>query len=63
MKATREALLRAHLKAMHLHGGMGFTWEVPLHHALREVRKIDAAWGGGDLPQSLGRRFIDTCKG
>lgn len=50
-------------KAMHLHGGMGFTWVVPLHHALREVRKIDAAWGGGDLPQSLGRRFIDTCKG
>jgi len=50
-------------KAMHLHGGMGFTWEVPLHHALREVRKIDAAWGGSDLPQSIGRRFIDTCKG
>jgi hypothetical protein len=50
-------------KAIHLHGGMGFTWEVPLHHALREVRKVDAAWGGGDLPQSVGRLFIDTCKG
>lgn len=50
-------------KAIHLHGGMGFTWEVPLHHALREVRKIDAAWGGGALPQSVGQRFIQTCKG
>jgi alkylation response protein AidB-like acyl-CoA dehydrogenase len=50
-------------KAIHLHGGMGFTWEVPLHHALREVRKIDAAWGGGALTQSVGKRFIQTCKG
>lgn len=50
-------------KAIHLHGGMGFTWEVPLHHALREVRKMDAAWGGGALPQSVGLRFIQTSKG
>jgi hypothetical protein len=50
-------------KAIHLHGGMGFTWEVPLHHALREVRKMDSAWGGGALPQSVGLRFIQTCKG
>lgn len=45
-------------KAIHLHGGMGFTWDVPLHHALREVRKIEAAWGTGSLAQSVGQQFI-----
>jgi alkylation response protein AidB-like acyl-CoA dehydrogenase len=50
-------------KAIHLHGGMGFTWEVPLHYALREVRKIEAAWGSGALPQSIGQRFIQTNQG
>lgn len=47
-------------KAIHLHGGMGFTWEVPLHRALREVRKIDAAWGSGALAQNVGQQFIQT---
>lgn len=50
-------------KAIHLHGGMGFTWEVPLHYGLREVRKIEAAWGSGDLPQSIGHRFIQSNRG
>ena len=47
-------------KAIHLHGGMGFTWDVPLHHALREVRKLDAAFGAGALASEAGRRFIDS---
>lgn len=47
-------------KAIHLHGGMGFTWEVPLHYALREVRKLDAAFGAGALAQRLGRDFIEA---
>lgn len=50
-------------KAIHLHGGMGFTWEVPLHYGLREVRKIEAAWGSGALPQSIGQRFIQSNRG
>jgi alkylation response protein AidB-like acyl-CoA dehydrogenase len=45
-------------KSIHLHGGMGFTWEVPLHHALREVRKFDAAFGAGALASEIGRDFI-----
>jgi alkylation response protein AidB-like acyl-CoA dehydrogenase len=45
-------------KSIHLHGGMGFTWEVPLHYALREVRKFDAAFGAGALAQQVGRDFI-----
>lgn len=47
-------------KAIHLHGGMGFTWEVPLHYALREVRKLDAAFGAGALSKELGRSFIEA---
>jgi alkylation response protein AidB-like acyl-CoA dehydrogenase len=46
-------------KAIHLHGGMGFTWEVPLHYSLREVRKLDAAFGAGSLARDLGRSFIE----
>ncbi|KAA0182638.1 acyl-CoA dehydrogenase [Cupriavidus gilardii] len=45
-------------KAMHLHGGMGFTWELPLHRALREVRALDAACGATTLSRQLGRDFI-----
>ncbi|HSV58496.1 MAG TPA: acyl-CoA dehydrogenase family protein, partial [Variovorax sp.] len=47
-------------KSIHLHGGMGFTWEVPLHYALREVRKFDAAFGSGQLAQQVGRDFIQS---
>lgn len=45
-------------KAIHLHGGMGFTWELPLHYSLREVRKLDAAFGAGALAHDIGREFI-----
>lgn len=45
-------------KAIHLHGGMGFTWEVPLHHGLREIRKFDAAFGAGALARQAGQDFI-----
>jgi alkylation response protein AidB-like acyl-CoA dehydrogenase len=47
-------------RAIHLHGGMGFTWELPLHRSLREVRAIDAAFGTTSLPADLGRRFIEA---
>lgn len=47
-------------KSIHLHGGMGFTWEVPLHYALREVRKFDAAFGSGALAQQVGRDYIQS---
>jgi len=47
-------------KSIHLHGGMGFTWEVPLHYALREVRKFDAAFGSGSLARQAGLEFIQS---
>ncbi|MDB5895788.1 MAG: Acyl-CoA dehydrogenase, C-terminal domain [Rhodoferax sp.] len=45
-------------KAIHLHGGMGFTWELPLHRSLRDIRKFDAAFGSGDLSKRVGSDFI-----
>lgn len=45
-------------KAIHLHGGMGFTWELPLHYALRAVRKLDAAFAG--LARDTGRDFLES---
>lgn len=42
--------------AIQLHGGMGFTWDVPLHRHLRRIRAIEAA---GDAP-GLHRRLAAT---
>lgn len=47
-------------KAIHLHGGMGFTWELSLHYSLREVRKIEAAFNNGHRLEMLGAQFIAT---
>jgi alkylation response protein AidB-like acyl-CoA dehydrogenase len=47
-------------KAIHLHGGMGFTWEVPLHVSLRDVRKFDAALDPCALQASIGRDTIQA---
>ena len=47
-------------KAIHLHGGMGFTWEMPLHRSLREIRAIDAFCGSGDAYKQIGQRFIES---
>lgn len=45
-------------KSIHLHGGMGFTWELPLHRALRVVRRLDAAFSGQS--QHIGHTFIQS---
>jgi len=47
-------------KAIHLHGGMGFTWEMPLHQSLRDIRAIDAFCGSGDAYERIGQRFIGS---
>lgn len=47
-------------KAVHLHGGMGFTEELPLHYSLRDVRKIEAALQAGAQTRAIGRAFIDA---
>ncbi len=48
-------------RAIHLHGGMGFTWDLPLHRGLREIRKFDAAFGAGALQRWAGQDFISAC--
>ena len=47
-------------KAIHLHGGMGFTWELPLHFSLRDLRRIDAAFKLSKRIQAIGQTFIDA---
>lgn len=47
-------------KAIHLQGGMGFTWDVPLHYALREVRKIEAMFGSSELAIGTGREWTEA---
>ncbi|WP_252105901.1 MULTISPECIES: acyl-CoA dehydrogenase family protein [unclassified Halomonas] len=47
-------------KAIHLNGGMGFTWEVPLHYALRDARRIEAALQGSATINAIGQNFIDA---
>lgn len=46
--------------ALHLHGGMGFTWDVPVHRHLRRLRALEAQ---GDVPAvraALAASLIDT---
>ncbi|MEJ5149470.1 acyl-CoA dehydrogenase family protein [Comamonas sp. MYb396] len=49
-------------KAIHLHGGMGFTWELGLHRSLRELKKLDACMGAGAVMRAVGADFIDRCE-
>jgi Acyl-CoA dehydrogenase, C-terminal domain len=50
-------------KAIQLHGGMGFTWEIPLHYSLRDIRAIEAALDAGAMAHDIGRRLIETNHG
>ncbi|RAI02467.1 acyl-CoA dehydrogenase [Acuticoccus sediminis] len=45
-------------KAIQLHGGMGFTWEVPLHRYLRWVRDLQAQGNVDAALLALGTDFI-----
>lgn len=47
-------------KAIQLHGGIGFTWELPLHWSLRDVKRIALAMQTGAATQALGAAFIDA---
>jgi alkylation response protein AidB-like acyl-CoA dehydrogenase len=46
-------------RAIHLHGAMGFTWDVPLHGALRAIRALDAAFGTRQALYDLGQRLTE----
>ena len=46
--------------ALQIHGGMGFTWDVPVHRHLRRVRALQAQGEASVTLAALGRRYIDA---
>lgn len=46
--------------ALQIHGGMGFTWDVPVHRHLRRVRALQAQGDASGALAALGRRYIDA---
>ena len=44
--------------ALQIHGGMGFTWDVPLHRHLRRVRALQAQGDASATLAALGRRYV-----
>ena len=44
--------------ALQIHGGMGFTWDVPVHRHLRRVRSLQAQGDASGALAALGRRYI-----
>jgi alkylation response protein AidB-like acyl-CoA dehydrogenase len=43
--ASEAALANAHA-CIQIHGGMGFTWEVPAHYFLKRARVLECCFGG-----------------
>lgn len=46
--------------AIQIFGGMGFTWEVPLHRHLRQMRAQSAYGAAADSVEALGRMLITS---
>jgi alkylation response protein AidB-like acyl-CoA dehydrogenase len=46
--------------ALQIHGGMGFTWDVPVHRHLRRVRALQAQGDANAALAALGRRYVDA---
>lgn len=44
--------------ALQVHGGMGFTWDVPIHRHLRRIRTLRAQGDASGLMAELGRRYV-----
>lgn len=44
--------------ALQIHGGMGFTWDVPVHRHLRRIRALQAQGDASNLWAALGHRYI-----
>ncbi|MEO3385037.1 acyl-CoA dehydrogenase family protein [Mesorhizobium sp. CAU 1741] len=49
--------------AIQVHGGMGFTWEVPLHFHLRHVRSIETQCQATTNLDRLGASYIEALSG
>ena len=46
--------------AIQIHGGMGFTWDVPVHRHLRHIRALQAQGDASNLMAALGSRYVAT---
>jgi len=44
--------------ALQVHGGMGFTWDVPVHRHLRRIRTLQAQGDASGLINAFGRRYV-----
>lgn len=44
--------------ALQVHGGMGFTWDVPVHRHLRRVRALQVQGNASEVLAALGRRTV-----
>jgi alkylation response protein AidB-like acyl-CoA dehydrogenase len=44
--------------ALQIHGGMGFTWDVPVHRHLRRILALQAQGDASGLLRALGHRYI-----
>lgn len=44
--------------ALQIHGGMGFTWDVPVHRHLRRILALQAQGDASGLLRVLGHRYV-----
>lgn len=44
--------------ALQLHGGMGFTWDIPVHRHLRRILAVQAQGDASGLLRALGHRYV-----
>jgi alkylation response protein AidB-like acyl-CoA dehydrogenase len=44
--------------ALQIHGGMGFTWDVPVHRHVRRIRTLQAQGDASGIMAALGQRTI-----
>ncbi|ETR79148.1 hypothetical protein X566_14780 [Afipia sp. P52-10] len=44
--------------AVQMHGGMGFTWDVPVHRHVRRIRSLQAQGDASGVLASLGHNYI-----
>jgi alkylation response protein AidB-like acyl-CoA dehydrogenase len=45
--------------AIQMHGGMGFTWDIPIHRYVRRVRAMQAQGDVSGVLATLGRDYIE----
>ena len=44
--------------ALQVHGGMGFTWDVPIHRHLRRILALQAQGDASGLLRALGHGYV-----